>query len=269
MLGVPGASYLGAAVAAGLDAAAVSPDGAAALATQEGQLTLVSGLRGAAPASAPVSGGIADADRIVWSPDGATAAVYSSRGGFAQVLRRMGAVPEAGAAIEFAGAVTALAVSSQGDLLAGTDAGLYLLAPGSAPRLVAAARPAALAIRGADVFVADTGNDRILLVENFASAPAASVFTEGADTPVGLQVASGGKRLLVASAASKTLRAYDVAARTLAGQADLDCAPTELRAFGGRDMWLLNSDTSGTDPLWVGTSDGQPAAWFVPAGREQ
>ena len=270
MMGVPGASYLGAALAAEVDAAAVSPDGTLALAASQDRLTLVSGLQDLTPAFVAIEGAIGGVDRIVWSPDGALAAVYSSRDGRAQVLRKIAGKPETGAVVEAAGAITALAVSSAGELLAGAEDGVYLLTAGAAPRLVAAAtRPSALAFRQKDLFVADSGADRILLVEDFAGSPAATTFDSGLGAPVGLQMATDGKRLFAAGARDRLLRAYDAAGRYAIGQVELDCTPSELGAFGGRDVWLLNSDHSGTEPLYVGTGAGDPAAWFVPAGREQ
>ena len=62
---------------------------------------------------------------------------------------------------------------------------------------------------------------------------------------------------------------WDLASRSSSTQVQLDFSPTELRAFGGRDVWLLNSDSSGVGPFYVATGGSEPAAWFVPAGREQ
>jgi sugar lactone lactonase YvrE len=182
----------------------------------------------------------------------------------------MGRAPAPGEVMETGSGLTALAVSAQGELAAGMEDGVYLLAPGAAPRRVATAtRPAALAFRRADLFVADTGADRVLLVESYATNPAASIFAGGVETPVGVQVSEDGKRLYVAGAKARVLNAYDVAGRFATGQAQLDFTPSEMRAFGGRDIWLLNSGSGGLDPLCVGTGAGEPAAWFVPAGREQ
>ena len=63
VLGMPGASYLGAPVLDGLEAAGVSPDGSAALAVKEGALLLVAGLRSAEASAAALEGAIGGADR--------------------------------------------------------------------------------------------------------------------------------------------------------------------------------------------------------------
>jgi len=270
MLGVPGAAYLGAGLVAGVDAAAISPDGEVALAVSQGKLQWISGLRELAPAGVPVDGAIDGADRLAWSPDGSFAAAYSSRSGQAQVLRIASRVPAAGPPIDIALPVTALAVSASGDLVAGAEGGVYLIAAGAAPRLLAAAaRPASLAVRGSTLYVADSAAGSILRVDNFATAAAASVFTDGVPSPVGVALSSDGKRLLAASRDGKFVGVWDLASGSSGGHVELDCVPTELRAFGGRDIWLLNPDSVGTDPLYVATGGDQPAAWFVPAGREQ
>ena len=41
------------------------------------------------------------------------------------------------------------------------------------------------------------------------------------------------------------------------------------RAFGERDLWLLNSDAGGQEPLYVMSGAGEPAVWFVPVDKEQ
>ena len=267
MLGVPGASYLGAALAADLDAAVVSPDGERALAVSGGQLLLVTGLKSAVLA-APVDGAIAGVDRMAWSADGAYAAVYSSGGASAQVLREAGAA--AGPAMPVAFAVTALAVGTDGDVAAGAADGVYLLAAGSAPRLLAPmGRVSALAVRGTSLYAADVANGSLWTIGNFASSAEAALFAEGVDSPVGVQVSADGRRLFVASADSRIVRLFDVASRTAVRQVELEVTPTELTGFGGRDLWLLNSGGSGADPLYVATGGDDAAAWFVPAGRQQ
>jgi hypothetical protein len=270
MFGVPGASYLGTPLAAGLDLASVSPDGTAALGVSGGRLLFISSLRSLVPASTGIEGAIGDIDRIAWSPDGALAAIYSSQSGQAQIVQNATRAPAPAAAIPVAGTITALGLSVRGDLAAATEDGVYLLIAGAQPQLLASAtRPVAIAVRGSDLFLADTGADRVLLIENFVTAPAVSIFAEGVDNPVGLEVSADGKRLLVASARTKTLTAFDVAGRYAQGSIDLDCTPSGLKPFGARDLWLLNSDRGAAEPLYVATGDGDPAAWFVPAGREQ
>jgi sugar lactone lactonase YvrE len=270
MLGVPGSSYLGAPLADDLDLAAVSPDGEAALAVTHGSLVLIYPLRGLSPAITVMEAAIAGVDHIAWSPDGAIAALYSSSSGQAQIVRGTASKPVLGAAIAVQGTLTALAVSAAGDLAIATEDSLTLLPGGGQPQLLASVtQPAAIAFRGSDMFVADTGANRVLQIESFASAPVLSTFAGPVEAPVGLQVSADGKRLYLAGSTSRTVTAFDIAGRNARGSVELDCAPSELRPAGGPDLWFLNSDRSAQDPLYVVTGNGDPVAWFVPAGREQ
>lgn len=269
MVGVPGASYLGDALLTGLDAASVSPAGDRALAAAEGRLLLVTGLRDAAVQSVVLDGAIDAVDNIAWSSDGAFAAVYSSAGASAQVVRDAARNAAAGTAIDVPFAVSALAVGADGEIVAAAAGGVYLLAPGAAPRLLAPmAGAAALAVRGTSLYAADAAAGQLWLIEHFATSPAASVFADGLESPVGVALSADGKRILVASSQAKTVRVFDAASRAAVRQVDLDVTPTRLAGFGGRDVWLLNA-ADGTDPLFVATGGDEPAAWFVPAGREQ
>jgi hypothetical protein len=266
IMGVPGSSYLGAPLVGDLDHAAVSPDASLALGVSGGRLVLVSGLRGGMPTTAPLDA-MPDIDRIAWSPDGALAAVYSSAGHQFQIIRDLRSRPTPDAPIAFDDPITLVAISPAGDLVAGTGSGVFRLA--ATPRLLAPAdRPVAVAFRDRDLFLADA-SDRILTIENVASAPAVSVFTGDVSVPVGLQVSADGRLLFVASAGSRRLVAYDIAGRFPAAQAELDSAPTELRPGGGRDLWLLNSGNAAAEPLYIATGGSGLSVWFVPDGRDQ
>jgi len=268
IVGVPGASYLGEPAVTDIDRAVVSPDGASALAVRGGRVLFVSGLRSAAPASAALDC-IEGVDRIAWSPGGAVAAVYSSGSRQAQIIRDLPSAALPQRAIGVPDPVTTLAVSSAGDLIVGMESGLFLLDQAGAARLLApATRPLAVSFRGQDLFVADAAG-RILAIENFAAAPAVSLFTDAVTAPVGLQVSADGKRLFVAGAGASRLIAFDVAGRYAVGEAVLDSPPAELRGSGGRNLWLLNPDRSAAEPLYIATGEGDPAVWFVPDGRRQ
>ena len=275
VLGIPGAAYLAAPLVSGIDAAAVSPDGSSALAVVDGRLSLIAGLKNLAPAIAPIEGALSAVDRFAWSPDGATAAVYSSRDNRFQVLSDLRKTPAAGPAIDAAieGTVTALAVDRAGEVLAGAasgDAGgVYLLGPDGPRLILKAGTPVALVFANGerDLYVADRTGQRIWSVQGFAGAAAAVVFADGVSSPVGLQLSADGKRIFVASAETRALSVLDTASGASLGSLELDCAPTGLRAFGS-DVWLLNSDRGSEEPLYVIDGAGEPAAWFVPAGRQ-
>ena len=214
MLGIPGAAYLGNAVATGLEAASVAPDGSAALAVQQGgKLMLYSGLRSApVPTALAVTGGIAIADHFAWAPDSASAAVYSSSSGQAQILSNMDSKPTGASPIDLLqlpGPVTALAFDGRRLILAvsSADAGGIYLAGGSASlqRIAPAASPSAIALAGSSLYFADSQSQQVFQVQNYAGTPAAVLFANDAsiDSPVGVQVSADGQRLYVANAGNQ------------------------------------------------------------------
>jgi hypothetical protein len=153
VLGVPGSAYVAGAVLDDVDALAVSPDGRQALVSQGNSLALL----GRLPDGSFDAVGIGDsarADKLAWSADGAAAVAYSSAAASAQVLAH-GKISRAVdlSALE---EVSALAIDNEGDrLLIGAADGLYLAVKGEDVRRIAAiAGPAAIAIEGADAFVA-------------------------------------------------------------------------------------------------------------------
>ena len=74
--GVPGAAYLSAAQDSAFDAVWMAPGGRMSLAVKQGALWLVQYSDGG-PSFTPLNGVAGDADRVIWSPDGKGAALYS------------------------------------------------------------------------------------------------------------------------------------------------------------------------------------------------
>ena len=273
MLGIPGAAYLGSAVFGSLEAAAVAPDGSAALAVKEGKLLLVTGLK-AEPAAVEIEGAIEGAGRIAWAADGFSAAVYAPVSGRVQMLRKLNATPVADEAVDLsalAGTVTALACAGDGIVAGVADeaaGGVYFVKAGVAARLLAgAARPSGITVAGSDLFFADQDRGQVWQVAGFAGDATPMLFAEGLASPVGVQVA--GNRLFVANAGDSTLEIFDRNARASAGRLALDAAPAMLEAFGNRTVWLLNTAGATADPLYVLDAGNNPAVYFVPAGREE
>jgi hypothetical protein len=265
VMGVPGGAYLGADLVGGLETASVSPDGESALAVAGGRLLLITGLR-AAPSAAAIEGALSGAGRFAWSPDGRTAAVATD--GLVQVLRSLDKTPAADAPLAFAGELSALAVDSTGGVLAGRSDGLYRVDASGATLVLKAAVSALAFARGErDVFAAGRAADQLWLVRDFAGDAGAAAFA-AVSSPVGLQVSQDGARVFAASADSKSVAVLDAASGASLGTLDLECTPSELSAFGRQDLWLLNSNGNASEPLYLVSGAGKPAAWFVPAGRE-
>jgi hypothetical protein len=273
VVGVPGAAYLGGVALEGVEAAAVSPDGSAALVVKGGKLLLVRGLK-SEPAAAEIEGAIEGAARIAWAANGAAAAVYAPAERRAQMLRKLDGAAEADAAMDLsalAGTVTALACGADGIAVGTADetaGGVYFLQAGAEPKLLAgAARPSGIALSGTDLYFADQERGQVWQVAGFAGDAAAMLFAEGLDAPVGVQAA--GKRLFIATAGDRSLQVFDIEARAPAGRLELDVAPAQLEAFGGRALWLLNASGAEGEPLYVLDGGDNPAVYFVPAGRAE
>ena len=86
ILGVPGSSYLGDAIASGLDAAAVSPNHKLAIAIRDGRGVVFTGVDEASPVATEVDA-IAGADKLFWSSDSTVAGLYSSTSGAIETWR--------------------------------------------------------------------------------------------------------------------------------------------------------------------------------------
>ena len=275
MLGIPGAAYLGTVTVTGVDAAAVAPDGSAALVLQERgtRLVLYGGLRNGPPAAVAIRGAIAGVDHFAWSGDSSSAAVYSSASGQAQILTNLAQSPAAGAPLDLSalpGPVTALAFDGQRIIVgvSGDSGGIYLASPpAAAQRIAAASSPSAIALAGASLYFADSQSQQIWQVESYSGKPTAVLFANdsGISSPAGLQVSADGQRLYVANAGNRKLAIYDIALRSVLEGLDLNFAPTRLDRFGYTSVFLLNN--SGAGPLYV-LSDGNPAkiaVYFVPS----
>ncbi|MGD0361022.1 MAG: hypothetical protein ABSC93_09145 [Bryobacteraceae bacterium] len=273
MLGIPGAAYLGNATVAGLAAAAVSPDGSAALAVQNGKLFVYNGLRTTALAVSAVGGAIAKPSYFAWA-DNNIAAIYAPASAQGQILSGLTAAPAAGAPIDLAGLpgpVTALAFDGQRLILAVTSSesgGIYLASVAAGTeRIAVAANPSALTVAGSSLYFADSQAQQIFQVQNYARTPSVVPFANdsGIASPSGLQISADGRRLYVANAGSRKLAVYDIASRSPEQTVDLSFTPTRLDRFGDSSVFLMNG--IGQGPFYVARDGGagKAAVYFVPA----
>lgn len=284
VIGYPGASYVGDAAIANLDAAGIAPDGAAALAVREGKLYLISGLKSGSPALEAIDGAISDVDRFAWSQDPSTVAVYASKSGQAQVLSNLTTSPTASPVLDFSGVrgvLSALAVDRSGaHVVAGFSAdsggGVYTASAGADPQFLAeAAKPVAilLANQEHDLYFADQERQQIWEVQSFDRQPASLLFADagsGISAPVGIQFSRDGTSLFVAEAGSQTLDVFDLKARSATAKVALEFTPDTLNALSSRSM-MLKSNVQGQEPYFVLNDAGADGlgVFFVPSGREQ
>ncbi len=268
MMGIPGAAYIGRPVTSGLESAAVSPDGASALAVAaSGRLMLYRNLR-TAPEVLPVAGAIANPDHFAWAAD--SIAVYSSRTGRAQFLAHLDSSPSATASLDLSalpGPVNQIAFDGQHLVLAvaGDSGGIYLAAPGAAAQRIAASpHPSAMVLSASNLYFADV--QQISEVRNYAGASAAVPFASDSTlrAPSGLQLSSDGRRLYVADSGARTLSVFDTASGARLEKFELNFVPTRLDRFGDASVYLMNDAASGPFYVVRDGGAGKTAIFFVP-----
>jgi hypothetical protein len=185
----------------------------------------------------------------------------------ASVWRAAGANAEPSFTADLSSVTGAIsAVLLDGDrLIVGAADGLYLARAGQTSRILEVADASAIAVSGADLFVADRARGQIVLVRDFGGQAAAEKFAD-VDSPAGLLVSRGS--LLVASAGKSRVEAFDIESKRQTGGVDLDFQPTRLELVGSRAVALLNT-RSAVEPLYVLDFSRSLQIYFVPAGEEK
>ena len=280
IIGIPGASYIGDALIADLDLAAVAPNGKMALALRRGDLLLIRTLDAAAPAPQLVREGLGKPDQIVWNSDSSAAALYTSANAAVQICRNLDATPTMDEPLDLSrlpGPLTALALPASARFVlggVGGDAGGIYLAPadGTPARfLTPLNRPVALALaRGdRDVFAADGASGEILEIRRYEDAPEIVTFASagpGLEDLVGLALAADEKTLFVASRSAKEVAAYSTASPGEALRMPLDFEPSFMQPVKAGSLFLLSTGSPGKRPFLVLDAGQAPAVYFVPAG---
>ncbi len=274
--GLLGAATVGAPIDAGysLTAAYVSPrqDSFFGIAADGSThyFTLASGLA----AEKVVAGLPAAPQRVIFSPSGTAAALYSR--GEMNIVTGLPASPALSGNIKLLEpaerraqrAPGAMALSDDGAyLLADINGSLELATPNTGMRPVLRASVgavAAFAPGGHDAAIAASGTGAILIRDVAGAAAQQPLASDGPafDPPAGIAFSSDGKRIFVASASQKSVAVLDLAGN----RTDLtcSCSPTELTPMGAS---FRLSELS-TDPLWlVDAGAAGPRVVFVPALR--
>ena len=275
ILGIPGASTLGAPLDAGfaLSWASVAPrqDSATAIDTN-GTLHLLR--LGSGVAEVRCGACPSTADAAVFSPSGTAVALYSA--GRVQIVTGLPDAPAGGASFEVVapsrGARTAagppgLALSDDGAwLLVSTPASADLFAASGGPRqlLRTGGYPlGAFAARSHDAAVADPIRGALTVIRDVEGASVEQPLT-GMRSARALAFSSDGSRLLLAIPAERSVAVVDIASGALK-MAECDCTPSGLTAMGK----VVRLNETGAGPLWL--LDAGPAAdprvLFVPAAQ--
>lgn len=275
-LGIPGGGYVGRPVLSELDAAWVAPNANAAVAVRGPEAFLVRGLKTPEPAWLRLEG--ADLPTAAaWNADSTSFAIYSQSSGVLRLYTLRGMEVDELAWYEAATAeepVRAIAVSRRDRKVffareAADISGLYLAAPGEAPRWVTPLSGVAaltLANRDQDVVIVQTSASGAVLIKDAAGAATPIPLTLELDTSsdlVGAVCAPDGRRLFFADRGTRSLLTYDLEAGLVESRTSLDFAPSRAERLSAGSLFLLTTP-EGTQPLYVLDAGPVPGVFFVP-----
>ncbi len=262
--GFVGAAHLGAALVQDADAASASADGTLAIASRFGSIELIRGFDSAAPTRLTLTQEPGDV-LFAWSGHDVAAVFPAARK--VQIWRNVDTASDQPTAFDLSlvdGAIRSVLLD--GDrLVLSTQAGLYLATGGTTRQLLGVTNSSAVIRFGNHLFIADRDAGQIILLRDYATSATPERFAEVA-APVGLQLSK--TALLVASADTRTVDAFDLTSKLRTASLELDFLPTRMESLGTNPLALLNSGSS-SEPLYVLDSRNALQVYFVPAGRDQ
>ena len=260
VMGVPGAAYLGAALAGDLDHGSVSPNGRLAVAVSAGAASLINVADGA---KSPLGSGCEGA--IAWNADSSAVAMICSDG--ARLYRLAGGNAERLELSPFAEA-KALAVDASGTaVFAARLSGIYRIDADSARLLAPVEDSSSLALAGKTLYAIDRAGKQVVAIENLdASASLRTVAGagQGLEDPLAVGVSADGAMIYVAEGGeSKSLRVFNARTAQMVARLELDFDPGRVDALGN-GLFLLNARKDAADTLHV-LDARQLAVYFIPA----
>ncbi|MBI1895889.1 MAG: hypothetical protein HYS04_05035 [Acidobacteria bacterium] len=202
-------------------------------------------------------------DRIALSPGGGAAALVY--GEAVQIFTGLPEAPEVARELALAAAPAALAVSDDGSLLLAVtredeSVVVSILEDGVETRLITSAGAGSVRFlrSSRDALIADTAGNRVLLLRDASEL----VTLANLDQPSAAAASPDGRRIVVASAASRTLAALDPNGEILYS-AECDCTPALLEPLAGGALFRLTDPAEG--PAWVFDASGpEPRLAFLP-----
>jgi DNA-binding beta-propeller fold protein YncE len=267
ILGIPGASVIGDPLKLGFDlaSASVAPRQDSALVTASDGGSRFLRLTAGAVTERAVDGLLGAPERVAFSPSGTAAALYAA--GKTQVLTGLPDSPVVAGTLDLDGTPSALAVSDDGSyLLFATAGSIRLLGIGGDNRKLMDAADGALAAfapGGHDAAVSDPGGAGIVLFRDLAGASQQTIVAPPDDaiaSPAGLAFSADGRKLFLASAAARSVAAFDLQTGGRAAIA-CNCVPAGLVSMGN----LFRLSEPGPAPLWLFDGSAAPRIVFVPA----
>jgi hypothetical protein len=266
IVGVPGAAYLGSAVASGLDIAAVAPNGKYGLGVKDGALFLLR-LDVADLQWETLEAEAGTVEQIHWSAD-SSAAVVS--GDSLRIWRNLGGAAERLALSTVDGSKwVAFGIESgaQG-VLAATQGAVYHLTASEARLVAAVETPSGLAVATDVAYVTDRAGKQVLALRNWKeSAEISLIGTEalGIDDPVAVGLAGDLRSLFIAGGTSRSIVQFDPQTGLIMNRWSVEFEPSCLDRLPS-GLFSLTRRAAQSEPLQVLTTGSQPSIFFVPAG---
>jgi len=300
IVGVPGSGYLGSSITPVIKLGSVAPNARFAITVNANTAEFIADLTQSPVTPQPLTGAIADSDRILWAQDSSGAVLFSSRGRSLQFISQVNQQPTVQPGIDLSTlestleAPTGREASRTPDILAPVQSAyllaidpaakqaivaiggagqsnVYLLESGMSPRLIIRAVSAAAAAFAADgsLYVIDAAGEQVwILPSPLGSATAQTLpapqTSLGRPTAIMVQ----GNLLYVATSAGNRIDVYDAASLQYVDELALDSAPSTLEQFTATS-YLLNARRSSTDPVLLLETSPVPKVIFIPAGANQ
>lgn len=279
ILGAPGGARLGPTLLDGVEWAAVSPSGKAALVVVEAQARLVTSLDldEGSPGQA-LDGLAADPKLACWSSDSSSVVVYSSVGRSMQRIVLTSGNPEVQQSVAIDGQdteLTALASDRTGETLAAVTAEgavLLLARDGTATRLLPEVEATAIALNpeGKMLWVADRALQRILrlpIAEPDSTEETILTDSEKLADVTMLSLSADGQRLTLADRSTLRLHQLDIDQRSLDEGVLMDAPATTLYPLGNSALKLLSPRSKQGEPMYLLDERRSPSVFFVPASN--
>ena len=275
VVGMPGAAYADVPSVDAFDFASAAPNGADAVVSKGGALSLVQRLDSSLPVWIELTGEEGAVSQAWWSEDSGALAVLNSDANRLDLWSGLAGQPRQSGSIDLSGlgeSLVSLAIdkdaqfafaATQGD----SSATLFLLKPGAAPQmLLNLTQAGALRLSEKTLFVADRGANAVFSVAGWDQSPAIATIADasnGVADPVGLAVSPDGTHLFVASSRSRQLLAIDLSSNAVANAVDLNFAPEGLDHLGHGSLFVLARAVAGHQPAQVFDASSQ-RVFFVP-----
>lgn len=275
ILGMPGSAHAGDASVTAFDFASVAPDGRSALIARDGSLYLLRRMDGMTPVWRELRSDSGTISGAGWSEDSESLGIVNATTNRLELWGSLSSDPKQGGTVDITSLtdrVVSVAVGKDASYaFAATqgadDGALYLLSPGSEPRMILPlSRSGGLLLSADALYVTDRGRSEVIRVTNWAENPAVATIASsgnGVSDPVGVVLSADRKTLYVASAGVNQVLGFDVASNAVNATFDLDFQPTRLEHFGTGNLLLLEKGVPGEAPAQVLDSAARKV-FFIP-----